>query len=304
MSSARSRLDKIALSLTPRQAVLAYIREEVQQFDDWEDLGRWLAAPATMAQVHRRWENVENEIKRQMKGKPALSLQKALRQAREDICFLLALQHTANLYLLEQESGQDLMLAYRLFQLQTFIQEYTTSAALESVLVFLDSSPNLSAKDRARHGETLRKHIIRCGEDGKGRLPYDAEPFTQKLKRWQVDVSAFLATQTATREALKALETQFFEGHSIVLRGLWDKLHKRISMLESILSQMSLCFADLLDQAEPCPDIAEEERSAITQSILTRARLQTLEQLGREKEALPILHNMMSPTSHVKPEDY
>lgn len=160
MSTLQNRLKKIALSLTPKQAVLASITEHQQQFDLLEGLSRWISEPQNRAQVHQRWQQVDDAITRAAKGQDKAIIQKARQQAREEIVFLLSLHQGANIRLLEKEPKLRLKLAYLVFEIQTYVKEHLVSNRMIRAIEAIGDTPCPLDKDTAAMAHSLVDHAV------------------------------------------------------------------------------------------------------------------------------------------------
>jgi hypothetical protein len=189
MNTLKSRMNQIALSLTPKQAVLITLEEAHQQNESIHDYARWLSKPQNLAQIHQRWDQVMKGIRQNLKGQPESIIQKVCRQAKEDICFLLDLHQRVNTDILEDEKARDIMVWYSITHINALVE----------------------------------KHV------GCECLPMDTRILQQMLQIWRTLVCQFLISYYALLEAILLIDTQYFEGHSLLfsstLKELKDCLH-------------------------------------------------------------------------------
>ncbi len=134
MSKLNRRIQKIALSLTPKQAVLDRLAENHRQFNRMEELVCWLSKPENLALLHNRWRQVEEETREALKGQTKETIQRACRQARQEMAFLLALHQTINFTILEEDSSQQLMLAHLASRLQFYTREHLVSMNMSRLI--------------------------------------------------------------------------------------------------------------------------------------------------------------------------
>jgi|SRR5208282_735806 len=149
MATSKGRLDKIAESLTPKQAVIAWI-EEANQFESLSEYLLWLAErlknPASLRTLTQR---VEIGIRHRMQGEPAEKVQKTVRAAVRDTAFLDSLQLHVNGYFSSQWQRIDLCCKLLL--------ERACGTLREAILAPLDLD-RLDPDDT--HEENLGSHAI------------------------------------------------------------------------------------------------------------------------------------------------
>lgn len=98
MATSKGRLDKIAESLTPKQAVIAWMEEAHSKFATKEEYLAWLGKhPEEPLPLERLTEQVETAIRKRMKGEPPDKLQTEVRRAKHEAVFLFCLQENVNL---------------------------------------------------------------------------------------------------------------------------------------------------------------------------------------------------------------
>ena len=160
MTLNNSRLQKIELALTPKQAVLAYRIEARKLFKTADEEARWLCNPQNMAKVHKRWENVDAEIKRAMKGQAQQDIQRAIRQSRRDICLLLGLHQTVNFWVQEDEAHYNMLNAYLMKQVNTFLNEKSVSDDFIQAIQYLEKVPYPLDRETAQIARGIIDHAV------------------------------------------------------------------------------------------------------------------------------------------------
>ncbi len=97
MATIKSRLDKIENSLTPKQAVVAWM-EEAHKFATPDDYVDWLAKhPGEQLPLNRLADQVELATYKWMKGAPRDELERVIRNQVREVAFLFFLQRRVNL---------------------------------------------------------------------------------------------------------------------------------------------------------------------------------------------------------------
>jgi hypothetical protein len=98
----KKRLAQIEVSLTPKQAVLLWVRQE-HQGKTFQEYSRWLIErPAAAAPRIRVERQVVRAILGAMKGEDAVRIQQAARQAQMEADFLILLVNRTNSLILDQ----------------------------------------------------------------------------------------------------------------------------------------------------------------------------------------------------------
>jgi hypothetical protein len=91
MTSSRRRLDKLQVSLTPKQAVLLWM-EEAHQYDTIEQYCLSLNPfPKANLPLARLPDQVIKAVEQVMKGQPKEAVARVVRQAVRDVVFLFHL---------------------------------------------------------------------------------------------------------------------------------------------------------------------------------------------------------------------
>jgi hypothetical protein len=103
MTSSKRRLDKLELSLTPKQAILLWM-EEAHQYDTMEQYVRSLKpGPEAAWPLAILPEKVSTAVEQTMKGRPKQEIARVARQAVRDVLFLFHLHQQVNHKLMEED---------------------------------------------------------------------------------------------------------------------------------------------------------------------------------------------------------
>lgn len=146
MATNRHRLDQIAESLTPKQAVIASM-EEANQFESLSEYAVWLAERLKEPTILRTLtQRVETGTRNRMKGEPAAKVQKVVRASVRETAFLNCLQLQANSYFTQQWPRIELEGQLHL--------ERACAALREAILAPLDADQDFGRK------ENLTSHAI------------------------------------------------------------------------------------------------------------------------------------------------
>ncbi|HZA24727.1 MAG TPA: hypothetical protein VFA32_19375 [Dehalococcoidia bacterium] len=103
MTSSKRRLDKLEVSLTPKQAILLWM-EEAHQYDTMEQYVRSLKpGPESAWPLAILPEKVATSVEQAMKGQPKQEIARKARQAIRDVLFLFHLHQQVNRRFMEED---------------------------------------------------------------------------------------------------------------------------------------------------------------------------------------------------------
>src|SRR5208283_6239204 len=92
------RLDKIEHLLTPKQAVILWLKE-IQQYRNAEEYAQFLRGqPESARPLYRITKQISQTTRESMKGRPQQVVENAVYRATRDVCFLVKLQQQVNAY--------------------------------------------------------------------------------------------------------------------------------------------------------------------------------------------------------------
>ncbi|HZA21371.1 MAG TPA: hypothetical protein VFA32_01995, partial [Dehalococcoidia bacterium] len=105
MTTSKRRLDKLEVSLTPKQAILLWM-EEAHQYDTMEQYVRFLKpGPESAWPLAVLPEKVATAVEQAMKGRPKQEIARRARQAVRDVLFLFHLHQQVNRKLIEKQEA-------------------------------------------------------------------------------------------------------------------------------------------------------------------------------------------------------
>ncbi|HZA23894.1 MAG TPA: hypothetical protein VFA32_15050, partial [Dehalococcoidia bacterium] len=103
MTSSKRRLDKLEISLTPKQAILLWM-EEAHKYDTMEQYARSLKpGPESAWPLATLPEKVATGVEQAMKGRPRREVARTARQAIRDVLFLFHLHQRINQKFMEEQ---------------------------------------------------------------------------------------------------------------------------------------------------------------------------------------------------------
>jgi hypothetical protein len=103
MTSSKRRLDKLEVSLTPKQAILLWM-EEAHQYDTMEQYVRSLKpGPDSAWPLAELPDKVSKAVEQAMKGRPRQEVARVARQAIRDVLFLFHLHQQVNQKFMEED---------------------------------------------------------------------------------------------------------------------------------------------------------------------------------------------------------
>lgn len=103
------RLDKLEGSLTPKQAVILWL-EEIEQYNSVVELVAYLRTQSeSAAPVTRLTRQVEDAVRKEMKGAKDNHVEVAVRKANRDVVFLIKLHHQVNAKVYAEQRAWSLM---------------------------------------------------------------------------------------------------------------------------------------------------------------------------------------------------
>lgn len=132
MSNTRRRLDKLEVSLTPRQAVILWMEQTHRFRSIYEYVMSLKGAPDTAFPLYVLPDQVEKAIERQMKGRPKQEVARAVRAAVRDTVFLFHLHHQANGKVLSDQDANLYRSRWLRSELSRLLAEHTERSARRS----------------------------------------------------------------------------------------------------------------------------------------------------------------------------
>jgi len=120
VTTAKRRVEKLESGLTPKQAILLWL-QEAHAFSGIEEYVRHLKTqPDSAAPLHKLTNQVEEGVRKTLKGRPKEEIDRAVRQAYKDVFFLFFLHQRVNDKLITEQryhSSQAMLLASKLSSL-------------------------------------------------------------------------------------------------------------------------------------------------------------------------------------------
>ncbi len=90
------RLDKVARALTPKQVVVLWLEEPLRFESIYEYLDFVRGQPESYAPIPRPTEQIDQAIRREMRGQPKEVIQAYVHRAVKDVVFLIKLRLQVN----------------------------------------------------------------------------------------------------------------------------------------------------------------------------------------------------------------
>ncbi len=103
------RMDKIAGSLTPKQAVVLWLREVQQYGNPYDYIQAMRGLPESARPIPTIADQVERAVREDLKGRKDWFVEAAVRRAVRDVVFLLKLRLQVNFKIMSEQRAWDLM---------------------------------------------------------------------------------------------------------------------------------------------------------------------------------------------------
>jgi len=287
------RLDNLEESLTPREAIICWLRE-VHEFGSYASYCRWLLdQPDDACPLIKLTSQARAGVKDNRKGTPEVLLKDELRRAEKEVIFLYYVQKEINLRLyLEEEVLR--VWAYHLTQkLRLVVQGKGIRDDLHLARLDLDGGRSRRAGKAEKRATEL---LIR-----------DKAEFQETLRIFHERV-------LAPKKAAELLSRRYFAGEELLFADLREEINLNLRMVgllkglyeEQILfgapegekefraymfylgtdgnqgSPPSWSETEPLEEGEP--DVSGKARE-LARHIVLAARAETLEKLGEEQAA-------------------
>ena len=106
------RLDRIEACLTPKEAVMVWIKETNHLPNVMEYIKYLRDLPEALQPITRISGQVESATREAMKGQLQKTIDAAVHRAVRDVCFLIKLRHQVNAYQMTEERVWSIVFAY------------------------------------------------------------------------------------------------------------------------------------------------------------------------------------------------
>jgi hypothetical protein len=195
MTSCKRRLDKLQVSLTPKQPILRWMGE-AHQHDTMEQYVRALKGePDSAWPMATLPKQVAAAVKQALKGQPREEVSRGVRQAVRDVVFLFHLHQQVNRKLMEKQEAF-------LFRLRWLRAEL---GRLHYQKMAGQASPS-----------GIRTRI----------------PRRQEVTRWHEETELFLEELHGLRLAVMAISKRYFDGHELLFPALTEGLSYLVNAME------------------------------------------------------------------------
>ena len=98
-----NRLDRIEACLTPKEAVMVWLKDTNHFANIWEYIKYLRDQPENLRPIPRITDQVAAATRQAMKGQPQKNIEDAVHRAVRDVCFLMKLHHHVNGYAMTEE---------------------------------------------------------------------------------------------------------------------------------------------------------------------------------------------------------
>jgi hypothetical protein len=202
MSSSKRRLDKIEVSLTPKQAILLWL-EEAHRYDTMEQYTRALKdGPDSAWPLAQLPEKVSRAVEQAMKGGSRQEISIGVRQAVRDVLFLFHLHQQVNGKVMEEQKA----FLYRLRWL------------------------------RAELGRLRYQKMVRQASHSRVHIGVSKR---QDLTRWQEEAELFLVELHSLRLAVMTTSKRYFDGHDLLFPALTECLDYLVKAMEVLVEMFN-----------------------------------------------------------------
>src|SRR5665648_46936 len=284
MKGERRRLEKITSSLSPQQAALLWM-EEAHSFGSQVHYVRWLCEqPDDAYPLIKMPTQVALAIREAAKGRPPAEVNQRVRLAQRDVLFLYFLHKTVNQHALQELPLLRLRASALGDRLRTLFQQEALGRDIGHAILLLGGFE--LPKGAFRHLKRWQLYDAakeRCR--GKLTLPFDREPFGEKVKGWAADLVELRQEVGALEAGITSLASRYLQGTELLypdtagslsllgqgLLGLWD-------VSEALREPFNGSNPEYMGDAgaAPAPDV---------DFFIDMAKAETLEKLGEERAA-------------------
>jgi hypothetical protein len=255
MSSSKRRLDKIEVSLTPKQVILLWL-EEAHRHDTMKQYVHSLKqGPESAWPLAILPEKVATAVEQAMKGQPKQEVNRMARQAVRDVLFLFHLHQQVNGKLMERQEA----FLYRLRWLRAELRRLRYQKTVSQV------SPS----------------GIRTGV-----------PKSQDLTRWQKETELFLTELQGLHLALRTISKRYFDQHDLLFPALAEGLNYLVKAMEGLVEMFN---EDLAPKKRARADVVAVEARARTVGsaqmvfLVDMAKAEALDAMGENSAAVAIV---------------
>jgi hypothetical protein len=255
MTNNSRRLDKIEVSLTPKQAILFWM-EEAHQHDTMEQYVRSLKGrPDSAWPMATLPKQVAAAVEQALKGQPREEVSRGVRQAVRDVLFLFHLHQQANRKLMEKQEAFLFRLRWLRAELGRLRYQKMAGQALPS---------------------GIRTRV----------------PRRQDVTRWQEEAELFLEELHGLRLTSMTISKRYFDGHDLLFQALKEGLDYLVKAMEALAEMFN---EDLASMKQVRSDVAvvEVKAGAIGADqvafLMDMAKAEALDHMGQNKRASAIM---------------
>jgi hypothetical protein len=281
------RLDNVEDNLSPREAVVHWMRE-AHQFESLFDYLRWLLGqPDDVHPLVRMPAQVVAAVRKCQKGLPDSKLRPQLYRAHKDVFFLYHLHQMVNLRHLADREALALRVLLLIRQMRVLLQE-----------------------DHARSYMRLGGARVEGNKRRKSVKP--EQPMTTTCPahyaKWLKESKDLLTSLGEFQEALRLLSLRYFSGEDLLFPEARESLDWNMRTVGNLRGQFAdsfLCGAAALDDkigaaagkddgTGDLPDVSLGPR-ALAEQLVLMARAATLEVLGEHGAAARTAEKLVGP---------
>jgi hypothetical protein len=255
MTNNSRRLDKLQLSLTPKQAILFWM-EEAHQYDTMDQYVRALKdGPDSSWPMATLPQQVAGAVEQALTGRPRKEISRGVRQAIRDVLFLFHLHQQVNGKLMEEQKA----FLYRLRWLRAELGRLRYQK-----LVSQASPPGIRTR----------------------------VPRSQDLTRWQEEAELFLEELHGLRLAVMTISKRYFDGHDLLFPALTESLDYLINAMEALAEMFN---EDLVLRKGARADVATvggmagDISAAQVAFLVDMARAEALDAMGETQAGVAIV---------------
>jgi hypothetical protein len=255
MSSGKRRLDKLEVSLTPKQAILLWMAE-AHRHDTMEQYAKSLKdsndSAWPMATLPKQ---VTGAVEQALKGIPRKEISNGVRQAVRDVLFLFHLHQQVNGKLMEEQKAF-------LFRLRWLRAEL---GRLHYQKLAHQASPS-----------GIRKGVLK----------------RRDVTRWQQEAKLFLEELHDLRLAVITIIQRYFDGRDLLFPALTEGLNYLVKAMEVLVEMLN---EDLAPKKWARADVTDVETRAGTAAaaqvafLVDMAKAQALDALGETQAGIAIV---------------
>jgi hypothetical protein len=256
------RLDKVAGSLTAKQAVILWL-EEIRQYQSVYEYVQFLRGlPENAAPIPRLTGQIGHAVREAMKGRPKEFVEDAVRRAVKDVVFLVKLCNRINFKGYAEQRAWSVMVALLAEMQNRVLTEYLLE-------YFLNRNKRLA---RSYPRRTQRERI------------------KELFQNWKNNAETFLNDLYGFQSAVTYIRTHYFDGHEVLFADLNQFVADFIRTSEDLVRMFNDscteamrrdCLMDL-DEVRKGSDKKATEQTAC---LVDMAKADTLDALGEYKAA-------------------